>query len=48
VADLATRLQSHGFGTVEIRAEFQPRNRRFRQYTSTQSRVVVFAWAGKA
>lgn len=48
VADLATRLQSHGFGAVEIRAEFQPRNRRFRQYTSTQSRVVVFAWAGKA
>jgi hypothetical protein len=47
VADLTNRLQSHGFAAVEIKAEFQPRNRRFRQYTRTQSRVVVFAWAGK-
>jgi hypothetical protein len=48
VADLTTRLQSLGFGAVEIRAEFQPSNRRFRQYTRTQRRVVAFAWAGKA
>lgn len=45
LADLEARLRQHGFGRIEIKAEFKPPDRRLRKYTKAQRRVVAIAWA---
>lgn len=45
LADLEARLRENGFGTIEVKAEFKPPDRRFRKYTKAQRRVVALASA---